>query len=79
MLTGRWLNFLIHIPLLKFFCDVEEGNYFNKKYFSKVKASVQFLARHTKEVFPAEPLSHEDMERHLGKWRWMNVLYEFIE
>ncbi len=39
------------------------------------QARVRFSARHHREVFPTEHTSDEDMERDLGKWRWINVLY----
>ncbi len=37
---------------------------------------VRFSARHHREVFPTEHTSDEGMERGLGEWRWINVLYE---
>jgi hypothetical protein len=40
------------------------------------QARVRFSARHHKEVFPTELTSDEEMERGLGEWRWINVLYE---
>ncbi len=38
---------------------------------------VRFLdRRHPREVFPTKLTNDEEMERNLGEWRPMNVLYE---
>ncbi len=37
---------------------------------------ISILGWHPREVFPAELTSDEEMERNLGEWRRMNVLYE---
>ncbi len=44
--------------------------------FAVRQVRVQFWARHPRKVFPAEQTSDEEMERNLGEWRWVNVLYE---
>jgi hypothetical protein len=40
------------------------------------QARVRFSVRHHREGFPTELTSDEEMERNLGEWRRMNVLYE---
>jgi hypothetical protein len=40
------------------------------------QARVRFSARHPREVFPTELTSDEEMERNLGEWQRMNLLYE---
>jgi hypothetical protein len=37
---------------------------------------VRISARHPREVFPSGQQAMKKMERGLGEWRWMNVLYE---
>ncbi len=37
---------------------------------------VRFSARHHRKVFPTELTCDEEMERGLGEWRRINVLYE---
>ncbi len=39
-------------------------------------ARVRISARHPRDVFPTERSSDEEMERNLGEWRRVNVLYE---
>jgi hypothetical protein len=41
------------------------------------QARIRFSALHTREVFPSELTSDEEMERNLSEWRRMNVLYEY--
>ncbi len=41
------------------------------------QAQVRFSARQPREVFLTERASDEEMERNLGEWRRMNVLYEY--
>jgi hypothetical protein len=43
------------------------------------QARVRFPARQPMDVFPTELTSDEEMERNLGEWRRMNVLYEMYE